>query len=121
MLRRAITRRVGCRTRRSSDPFNDAYIALGAAAERFERGLVSRAVMRGDCLRDAVELDDNRALIQPRLVSLGRHSAREVAAARALHRRKGELCVLLQRFLIRDGVVTEKLSRSWPWSPPPAA
>jgi hypothetical protein len=50
-------------------------VALGRVAERFERRLIGRTVVRRDCLRDAVELDDDSALVEPSLVSPGRHAA----------------------------------------------
>ena len=48
-------------------PLDDTDFAVGAVVERTERGLIGRAVMRGDGLFDAGKFRDDEALFQPRL------------------------------------------------------
>jgi hypothetical protein len=45
------------------EPFNDAHVALGGVSEGSEGRLVARAVMCGDGLFDAIELNKDRALV----------------------------------------------------------
>jgi hypothetical protein len=52
----------------SIDSFDDAQIALGSVSERTEGFLIPGTVMCGDGLRDAVELNQDSALIEPILV-----------------------------------------------------
>ncbi len=52
----------------SIDSFDDAQIALGSVSERTEGLLIPGTVMCGDGLRDAVELNQDSALIEPILV-----------------------------------------------------
>src|SRR5579872_5988782 len=72
-------------TRRASealfDPFDNANVALAGLAERLERSLIVGAVVRGDGLLDAVELDQDGALRDALLVGLRRDASREKAAA----------------------------------------
>lgn len=44
-----------------SCPFNDPYVALGSISEQLARGLISRALKRGACVLNTVELNDNDA------------------------------------------------------------
>src|ERR1700731_5440964 len=62
-------------------PFDDADVAHGAVAERFQRILVSRALIGGDGLLDARELRHYDALLLASLKSRRRRAARQIAAA----------------------------------------
>src|SRR6185312_12534516 len=52
-------------------PLDDAQIALGAVVEHLQRGLVFRAVVGLDRLGEALELDDDDALLDAGLVGCG--------------------------------------------------
>src|ERR1043166_3519861 len=57
--------------------FDDAQVAIGTLAEHLQRFLVARAVMRRGRLVDAVELDDDDPLQQPRLIRFDGSAARQ--------------------------------------------
>ena len=57
------------------DAFDDAQVAVDGLAEHSEGLLIAGAVMRGDRLVDAVELDDHHPLQYPGLVGLRRCAA----------------------------------------------
>ncbi len=76
-----------------SDAFDDADFPFGTVAQSGQRGLVGGAVMSGDSLLDAVELDQHDALLQAALVNLRRFAARQKAASPGSEGRTGELRV----------------------------
>jgi hypothetical protein len=61
--------------------FDDANVALCSIAQDSECGLVAGAVIGGNRLGEAVELDQYGALINPGLISFGNAAAGEVATA----------------------------------------
>src|SRR5437764_1384069 len=85
--------------------FDDTQIAIGALAERFQRFLIAGAVMRRDRLLNAVELNDDDALQESRLVGFRRVPSRKKPPASCLNRRTGKLGVAGQRVRIRDRAV----------------
>src|SRR4029453_5557577 len=85
------------------DAFNDAQIALGAVAQHAKRFLVARAVVRGDRLVHAVELDDDRTLHHAGFEHPRRLTPREETATRLAHGRTRELYVLGELQGIADG------------------
>jgi hypothetical protein len=89
----------------SGNAIDDPQIAIGAIAQDAQRLLIGRAIMRGNGLCDAVELDEDRALVDATLVDLLRQSAREKAAARSLQRRSRQFGVGRDRCLIPNGPV----------------
>ncbi len=81
---RASRRPALSRERRPQVPlraFENANLARHAVAERRERFLIRRAVVRGDCLGHAVEFEDHRALGDAFLVQLDGHPPRDEATA----------------------------------------
>src|ERR1700693_5391187 len=80
----------------SVDSLDDAHVALRRIAQRDQRRLVARAVMRGDRLRDAGELDQHGALVDAGLIGLGGAAAGEEAAAAGDDGGAGKLGVLGQ-------------------------
>ncbi len=93
------------RPRRVSHAFDDADVALGAAAQRLQRRLVARAVMRRGRLLHAVELDHDDAFGEALFIDLGGVAARQEASAAALDRRPGELGVFRQSVVVLDGAI----------------
>src|SRR5260221_7088693 len=91
----------------SRNSFDDAQVAFAGVAQHAQRLLVARAVVRGDRLRDALELGHDGALVQPALVCLrGRRRADQETPARRLDRRRGELRVRGERVGVLDRAVT---------------
>src|SRR5580704_15584616 len=72
-------------------PFDDADVAHGAVIERFERVLISRALVSGDGLLDARELRHHDALLLAGLEGGCRRAARQIAAAERRDRRRCQL------------------------------
>jgi len=72
--------RAACRRARSVvDAFDDAHVVLRRIAQDIECGLVAGAVVSGDRLGEAVELDQYGALIYAGFISLGGVAAGEEA------------------------------------------
>src|ERR1043165_2399374 len=85
--------------------FDDAQVAIGAVAEHLQRFLVPRAVMRRGGVIDAVELDDDDPLQQPRLIRFDGSAARQKAPAGGLDCRTGKLGIPGQRVGVRDRTI----------------
>ena len=94
------------RVRSVVDAFDDANVALRSIAQDCECGLVAGAVVGGNRLSEAVELDQYGALINPDLISFGNTAAREVATATGENGRNGKLCI----FFTRRGVVDRAIA-----------
>jgi hypothetical protein len=73
------------------DAFDDAQVALRRIPQGSKCGLVARAVMRGDRLGEAVELDQYGTLIDASLISLGRATSGEEAPTAGEDGRNGQL------------------------------
>src|SRR5580700_8978344 len=86
-------------------PFDDADVALRAAAEHFQRGLIARAVMGGGGLFDAVEFDDDDALHDALLIGFCGVAASNEFAAAGGDCRPGELGVFGQSVRIGNGKI----------------
>src|ERR1700733_274557 len=91
--------------RGSVDSLDDAHVALGGIAQRDECRLVAGAVVRGDRLGDAGELDQDGALVDAGLIGLGSAAAGEELAAACGDRRAGQLGVLGKRSGVGDRAV----------------
>src|SRR5277367_1278044 len=76
-----------------SHTYDDAQVALAGIAEHFERGLIARAVVRRRGLFDALELDQNGALLEAFFVGFCRGAARQKTAAAGCNRGPRELGV----------------------------
>src|SRR3984893_12981750 len=83
--------------RGSVDSLDDAHVALRGIAQRDECRLIAGAVVRGDRLGDAGELDQDGALVDAGLIGLGSAAAGEEAAAAGGDRGAGQLGVLGKR------------------------
>src|SRR4029453_15561774 len=93
---RGFDRRVA-KGRASVDTLDNPQLAVAALAERAPRFLICRTVVRGDRLRDAVELDHDGSLFEAQLVHLCRQPAREKTPARPPQRGSRELGVRRER------------------------
>jgi hypothetical protein len=82
------------RVRSVVDAFDDANVALRSIAQDSECGLVAGAVVGGNRLGEAVELDQYGALINPDLISFGNTAAGEVATATDENGRNGAVRTL---------------------------
>src|SRR6267142_3724185 len=83
---------------RSGNSLDDSHVSFDGVAENAQRLLVAGAVVRGDRLRDALELGHDGALVQPALVDFRRRrGAHQEAPARRLDRWGGELRVRGER------------------------
>jgi hypothetical protein len=78
---------------RSRDGLDDAQVAFGGISEHAQSSLVGRALVGGDGLVDAVELDQGRSLGYSGLEDPSRISPGEKAAIRCPHGRAGKLDV----------------------------
>ena len=85
--------------------FDDAHIAFTRIAERGECLLIGRAVVGGNGLFDAVELDRNGALSDALLIGLDGAAASRKAAAIAGYGWSGEFGVRRQRGRIRNSAI----------------
>ena len=86
--------------------FHDPHVAVHVAlAQRLERLLVARRVVRRERGLQVRELDHHRALLQARLPGLHRHAANQELPSRRRHRGTGQLGVGRQRIRIRDRTV----------------
>lgn len=75
-IRMAARRRFDIKQPQSgSGALDDSYLPLCAVAERKQRRLIAGAVVRGNGLGHAVELDQNGTLHEALLVHLGRFAA----------------------------------------------
>src|SRR5580700_10632655 len=63
------------------EPFDDADVAHGAVAERFQRVLISRALVGGDGFLDAREFRHHDAFLLAGLKGCRRRATRQIAAA----------------------------------------
>src|SRR5688572_15335310 len=61
--------------RSSAYALDDAHIALRGAAESLEGNLIGRAVVRGECLPNTIELDNDCALHQALLIGFRWHAS----------------------------------------------
>src|SRR5690349_23906114 len=93
------------RGRPSLDAGHDAQVAVGAVAEYAQRLLIGRAVVRGDRLLHAVELDEHAALIEAAFVYDRGQPARQDAAPGALQGRGCEPGVRRQRLWVANRAV----------------
>src|SRR5262249_5197658 len=89
----------------SASRLHDPHVALGALAERLERRLIARAVVRGDGLRHAFPFGDHGALAEAMLVGLGGIAAHEEPTAGRLDRRPGKLGVGGERLGVGNGAI----------------
>jgi hypothetical protein len=85
--------------------FDDADLADGAVAEGRHGLLVRGAVVRGDRLRNALELDDDGALLQAMFVDGDRLATGEERAAAAGDGGAGQLGVRRQLVGVGDGAI----------------
>ena len=100
--------RAACRRARSVvDAFDDAHVALRRIAQDTECGLVVGAVVGGDRLGEAVELDQYSALIDTGVISLGGAAAREKAPTAGEDGRSGKLGVLVQCRGVGDRAIAD--------------
>src|SRR4029077_1525502 len=93
------------RARTSLDAGHDAQVAVRAVAECAQCLLIGRAVVRGDRLLHAVELDEHAALIEPAFVDDRGQSARQEAANGGLQCRAREPRVRSQCLRVADRAV----------------
>ena len=101
----------------SVDSLDDAHVTLRGIAECDERRLVTWAVVRGDRLRDAGELDQHGALVDAGLIGLCGAAAGEEAAAAGDDGGAGKLGVLGQRRRGWRSSGSRRSSMPWPCVP----
>src|SRR5258708_788285 len=93
---------------RSADALHDPHVALDRVlAQGLQRLLVARAVVRGERLLQAFELDHHHALVESLLVHLCGAAPHQIAAARGLDRRRRKLRVSRECIGIFHGVITD--------------
>src|SRR5262245_13325992 len=85
--------------------FDDANVALCSIAQDSDCGLVAGAVIGGDRLGEAAELDQYSALVNLGLISFGNAAAGEVATATGDNGGNGKLCVFLSRRGVGDRTI----------------
>ena len=86
-------------------PLDNAQIAIDRLPQYAQGFLVPGTVVRGDRLRDAVELDEDRALTEATVIHLSGDPAREETAAGLLERRAGQLGICSESFSVVNGTV----------------
>ena len=89
----------------SFDALDDAHITIGSVTECTECLLIPGTVMRRDGLRDAIKLEEDRALIQPTFIDARRQPAREETAPCRLKCRASEPGICSESFLVADRAV----------------
>jgi len=89
----------------SFDALDDAHITIGSVTECTECLLIPGTVMRRDGLRDAIKLEEDRALIQPTFIDARRQPAREETAPCRLKCGASEPGICSESFLVADRAV----------------
>jgi len=84
----------------SCDALDDAQITIGTVPERAKRLLICGTVVRGNGLRDALELEKHDALREPAFINACREAARQEAAAGRFQCRARQPGVSRQRLLV---------------------